>query len=170
VLGWEPTYMRRISPCLCLLLPEDAEHIQPLFFRCVLGRSVPGAEYRLRHSDGTGYVWLTEEMTPTRRHPDGRVQEVRCLSFDVTALRARELDFVLGCLRQFNFRREREILEELEVPALMARLLPCRLPHETGKIVPFRKRPEQNARRSRLEPALAPALPPPWPRRPHRRI
>ncbi len=124
IAGWTPAYLKKISPALSLFHSEDQETAYPDWYHALMGRTIRGSEIRMAHADGTGYVWLVSDLRPRLRRPDGRVRDVHFRTFDNTALRARELDFAIGCLRQFHPRRDRDILEDLGVPALIKTLLP----------------------------------------------
>jgi hypothetical protein len=154
-LGWSADHVRRISPGLHLFRPGDAEYLYPFFFRCLMGQPQRGIEYRLMHADGRGYVWLSDEMEPGGRAPDGRVREVHIRSHNLTAIRAREIDFILECLRLFRPRRDRHALEDLGVPALLGSLLPGRCTARPGEVIPFRLGASRTDHVPGMEPALS---------------
>jgi hypothetical protein len=164
-LGWSADYLRRIAPGLTLFRPGDAEHLYPYFYRCLMGQPQRGIEYRLMHADGSGYVWLSDEMAPVRRGPEGRVREVQIRSHNLTALRAREIDFILECLRLFQPRRDARALEDLGVPALLGSLLPGRCAARPGRVIPFRLGDPRTGPIPGMEPALSDDFPPPEPPR-----
>jgi hypothetical protein len=120
-----------------------------------MGQAARGVDYSMRHADGTGYVWLTDDMFPGRRGPDGRVREVRIRSYNVTAIRARELEFLIDCLRMFDPRRDAAALEELGVPALLASVIPGLAPRRPAQVVPFRLLDASSRTPPGLEPAFS---------------
>jgi hypothetical protein len=165
-LGWEARwFIGHHSPTIALYRPQDLERVYAHFYHSLMGRVERGVEHRIMHSDGTGYVWLSEDMIPCRWDAHGRVRQVRIRSFDVTALRAREVDFALECLRLFRRPEDAVALEELGIPALLANLLPGEARHAAGKLIPFPFRVEQDP----LSPGMRPALSSNMPRRPRRR-
>lgn len=154
-LGWNAEYLRRISPGLQLFRPGDAEYLYPFFYRCLMGQPQRGIEYRLMHADGSGYVWFSDEMEPARRAPDRRVREVHIRSHNLTPIRAREIDFILECLRLFRPRRDTRALEDLGVPALLGSLLPGRCSARPGRVIPFRLGTGRTDPVPGMEPALS---------------
>ncbi len=137
-LGWTPEFLVRHSPGTWLFRPGDVEALYPHFFRSLMGHPARGVEYRLRHADGSGYVWFSDDMFPGRLGPEGRARVVRIRSYNVTAVRAREVEFLIECLRLFRPRRDAQALEELGVPALLAQLLPALMHKPGGVLLPFR--------------------------------
>jgi hypothetical protein len=164
-LGWSADYLRRISPGLHLFRPGDAEYLYPFFYRCLMGQPQRGIEHRLMHADGTGYVWLSDEMEPLRRPSDGRVWAAHIRSHNLTAIRAREIDFILECLRLFRPRRDARALEDLGVPALLGSLLPGRCAARPGEVIPFRLGTHRTDPVPGMEPALSHDLHDPEPDR-----
>jgi PAS domain-containing protein len=154
-IGWDAAYLRRLSPGLHLFRPGDAEFLYPFFYRCLMGQPQRGVEYRLMHADGRGYVWFADEMVPVRRAPDRQVREVYIRSHNLTAIRAREIDFILECLRLFRPRRDTRALEDLGVPALLASLLPGRCTTRPGRVIPFRLAADRRGPIPGMEPALS---------------
>lgn len=152
-LGWEPRFLHRVTPGHWLYRPGDREPLYALFFRCLMGCEVRDAEYRFLHADGTGYVWLCEDMSPGRRGADGRVREVRLRTYNVTAIRAREVDFLIECLKLFHPRHDARALEELGVPALLSNLFPGLGREGGGRVVPFRLPARDPAGSPGMEPA-----------------
>ena len=139
MMGWTPAYLKKISPALSLFRAEDLEIAYPNWYRALMGCTIRGSEFRMAHADGNGDLWLVSDLRPRLRYPDGRVRDVHVRTFDITALRARELDFAISCLRQFHPRRDRDILEDLDVPSLISTLLPHRRNGKGGAVLRFRR-------------------------------
>ncbi|MEE9219414.1 MAG: PAS domain-containing protein [Acidobacteriota bacterium] len=141
ILGFDIPYLKKIGPGLELFHPGDVERVAPYWYRCLMGRPARNVEFRMAHADGTGYVWLVDEMRPRRRLPDGRVLDVHIRTLDLTALRAREIDFALDCLELCGSRPDPELLAELGLPELLERLLLDRPLRQNGNgiLIPFPK-------------------------------
>lgn len=157
--GWTPAYLKKISSCGFLVHPEDLEVIYPHWYRVLMGHTIRGIEIRWAHADGNGYIWTVSDLRPRLRYPDGRVRDVHSRTYDITALRARELDFVISCLRQFHPRRDRDVLEALDIPSLISTLLPHRRTGNGATVLQFRRsngtrRPEAHTIR-RLQPDIS---------------
>ncbi|MEE9231482.1 MAG: hypothetical protein V3U86_12335 [Acidobacteriota bacterium] len=159
VLGWTAAYLKSIYPAISLLLPGDIDTSYPNWYHALMGRKVRGDEIRFAHADGTGYVWLVSDLRPRLRYPDGRVRDVHIRTFDITTLRARELNFAISCLRQFHPRRDRDILEDLDIPSLINKLLPHRHNGNGGTVLQFSKsngtRRPRSHRIRRLQPDIS---------------
>lgn len=164
-LGWDPAYLMRITPGHWLCRPGDLEPLYAHFHHCLMGHEVRGAEYRVLHADGTGYVWFSEDMFPRRRRPDGRVRDVRLRTYNVTPIRAREVDFLIECLGLFHPERDSDALEELGVPALLSNLVPWIEHRGAGRVIPFRMPEAYPPPTPGMEPALSSDFPAPHRRR-----
>jgi len=154
-IGWDPAFLMRSAPGRWLFRPGDEEILYPHFYRCFMGHPTSGVEYRMLHSDGTGYVWFSDDMIPGQRTADGRVREVRIRSYNVTAVRARELEFLIDCLRQFHPRHDSGDLAELGVPLLLANLFPRLARSGSGRVVRFQPQAGPASSSPGMEPVVS---------------